>query len=60
MLLAYFPSTLTNPNVVLDWLGFDMYLAICVSLLFLRSLWDHSQLRVGSDAESLKSTLAYD
>ena len=60
MLLACFPSTPTNPNVVLDWLGFDMYFAMCVRLLFLYSLWDHSRLGGGSDAESLKRTLAYD
>ena len=60
MPLACFPSTMINPNVVLDWLGFDMYLAMCVSVLFLSSLWDHARLEGGSDAEILKSTLAYD
>ena len=59
MLLACFPSSPINPDVVLDWMGFDMYLAMCVSLLFFSSLWNHARLRGGSDAESLTSTLAY-
>ena len=59
MLLACFPSSLINPNVILAWLGFDMYLVMCVSLLFLISLWNHAPLGGGSDAESLTSTLAY-
>ena len=59
MLLVCFPSILINPNVILAWLGFDMYLAMCMSLLFLSSLWNHSQLRGGSGAEGLMSTLAY-
>ena len=59
MPLACFPSTMINPNVVLDWLGFDMYLAMCVSLLFLHSLWDQACLGGGSDSDILMSTLAY-
>ena len=59
MLLACFPSSMINPNVFLAWLGFDMYLAMCMSMLFLSSLWNHSQLGGGSDADILMSTLAY-
>ena len=59
MLLACFPSNLINPNVVLDWLGFYMYLAMCVSMVFLSSLWNHARVGGDSDAKSLTSTLAY-
>ena len=36
-----------------------MYLVMCMSLLFLSSLWNHAQLGGGSGAERLMSTLAY-
>ena len=36
-----------------------MYLAMCMSLLFLSSLWNHAQLEGGSGAERLMSTLGY-
>ena len=36
-----------------------MYLAMCMSMLFLSSLWNHAQLGGGSDAGRLMSTLAY-
>ena len=59
MLLACFPSSLINPNVFLAWLGFDMYLAMCMNLLFLSSLWNHAQLGGSNGAERSMSTPAY-
>ena len=37
----------------------DMLFGLCVSLLFPISLWNYAQLRGGSDAKRLMSTLAY-
>ena len=36
-----------------------VWFCLCVSLLFPSALWNHAQLRGGSDAERLMSTLAY-
>ena len=37
----------------------DVWFWLCVSLGFPSTLWNHAQLGGGSDAERLRSTLAY-
>ena len=37
----------------------NLWFWLCVSLLFPSALWNHAQLRGGSDANRLMNTLAY-